>query len=343
MRVCLPGTPGAIGGPASFRRNLTAGLNDYGIEAVNGYNSDSCDLVLVVGGTRHLAWLRQCKRRGIPIVQRLGAINWAHKAASVTSKVRWLGGIRNYLTRSIRDHFADYVIYQSRFAEEWWRAKHGSPEVPSAVIYNGVNTDLFAPEGESAHESSGISLVSVEGNLGYMQQGLMTPIDTWKRLASRHPETTLVLVGHLDKRLQRLIPDDPLVNYVGAVSHSEIPAYVRGATVFVSGEVNPACPNSVIEALACGTPVVGFSTGALPEVVGESAGICPGYGADPWEREQPDIGALERAVEQVSSEYERYSVAARQHAVERYDVSRMVSQYVGVFEAVVGQPAKRLV
>jgi glycosyltransferase involved in cell wall biosynthesis len=47
-----------------------------------------------------------------------------------------------------------------------------------------------------------------------------------------------------------------------------------------SADLNAACPNSVIEALACGTPVLGYDTGALPEMVPPKSGRIAHYGGN---------------------------------------------------------------
>ena len=61
-----------------------------------------------------------------------------------------------------------------------------------------------------------------------------------------------------------------------------------------SAEVNPPCPNSVIESLACGLPVIGFDSGSLKELVTDDAGCIVPYGSNPWKLETPDISALAR-------------------------------------------------
>ena len=54
-------------------------------------------------------------------------------------------------------------------------------------------------------------------------------------------------------------------------------------------------PDTVIEALACGLPVVAFNTGAVKELVQGESGKRDIFGANSWKLEQPDIGGLAEA------------------------------------------------
>lgn len=332
MRVCIPGAHGGIGGPASFVRKLSDGLRAHGGQVVPDPDDRPYDVVLVISCTRQLWWLRQCKRRGIPIVQRLDGFHWYHKAMPLTSPARWKGGPVNQLMRFIRDHLADYVVYQSHFTEDWWHMRYGLAPIPSTIIYNGVDTNVFRPSEEAAPEKDELSLISVEGNLGAHEQVLRTPVETWRRLCADGHRARLSLVGCVPEELRYLIPSDTRVAYLGTVPNASLPAHLNGATVFISAEINPPCPNSVIEALACGTPVVGFATGSLPELVTGDAGVCVDYGADPWKLEEPDIDGLTKAVEKVATDHARYSAGARRLALERYSLGRMVAAYVRVFQ-----------
>ena len=56
------------------------------------------------------------------------------------------------------------------------------------------------------------------------------------------------------------------------------PRILRSADLLFSADVHPACPNSVIEALACGLPVIAFDTGAIREIVDDSSGAVVAYG-----------------------------------------------------------------
>ena len=97
-----------------------------------------------------------------------------------------------------------------------------------------------------------------------------------------------------------------------------------------SADLNAACPNSVIEALACGLPVAAFATGALPELVTGEAGRLAPYGGDPWKLERPDAPALAQAVEEILQDQPRFRAAARQRAEEAFGLDRMVERYLDV-------------
>ncbi len=109
-----------------------------------------------------------------------------------------------------------------------------------------------------------------------------------------------------------------------------MPALARSATVLFASDVHPACPNSVIEALACGLPVVGFETGALREVVGEEAGRVVPFGGDSWRLESPDLAALAQAAGGILESPKSFRTAARARAEALFNLDRMIDSYLRV-------------
>jgi len=101
-------------------------------------------------------------------------------------------------------------------------------------------------------------------------------------------------------------------------------------------EVNPPCPNSVIEAMACGLPVIGFDSGALKELVSDDAGCIVPYGANPWKLETPDISVLAESAGQVLEKQNQFSptgtmrAAARKRAEAEFGLDQMVDSYLKV-------------
>jgi glycosyltransferase involved in cell wall biosynthesis len=105
---------------------------------------------------------------------------------------------------------------------------------------------------------------------------------------------------------------------------------MRSSHLLFSVEVNPPCPNSVIEALSCGLPVVGFDTGSLSELVQGDAGRLVSYDANPWKLEPPDIKALADAAAEVLDDQQRFRTSARERAEAVFDLEDMVDEYLKV-------------
>ena len=79
-------------------------------------------------------------------------------------------------------------------------------------------------------------------------------------------DTELVIFGKADEATLQALPFK--VNYLGVIARPEqlVPVY-NAADVFILPSLEDNLPNTVIESLACGTPVVGFQMGGLPEMV----------------------------------------------------------------------------
>ena len=124
---------------------------------------------------------------------------------------------------------------------------------------------------------------------------------------------------------------DESVQYCGSVSRKAV-ADVYRDRIFLSLDVNPACPNSVAEALASGAPVIGFDTGAVKELVGDKAGVIVPFGGDAWKGDNPDFASLVEAYKRIVGDFEAYSDAARSRSEKCYDVRKMVDDYIVVIE-----------
>ena len=324
------------GGMASFRAKFEAGLGVRGIEVTHDPEDES-DAILVIGGTRHLLPLWRAKRRGMRIVQRLDGINWVQR-------VRW-SGLRytlraeygNVLLSFIRNRIADRVIYQSNFIRCWWEDWYGGAHVPENVILNGVDLDTYRPVEQntpSGHfgilSHSPYRLLVVEGSLaGGLDMGLRVAVRLAETLSERFT-IKLTIAGAVDGNMRTRLEKETkfTLEFLGVIQREHIPELMRSSHLLFSAEINPPCPNSVIEALACGLPVVGFDTGSLRELLGENGGRLVPYGGNQWKLEQPDVQALAQAAIDVLQEQERFRKAARARAEELLSVDKMVDEYL---------------
>jgi glycosyltransferase involved in cell wall biosynthesis len=120
------------------------------------------------------------------------------------------------------------------------------------------------------------------------------------------------------------------INWAGVLPNDQIPALNRSAHMLYSSDINAACPNSVIEALACGLPVLAFDTGALSELVTSACGRVVPYGGDPWQLDPPDISALTAGATEIL-DAPQLRAGARTRAEQAFGLDRMVDAYIEAF------------
>ncbi len=354
-RVRFPSQLTGIGGPAGFQRRLAEGLAQRGIEVDYRLSGAPADVVLVIGGTRRLAALARARRRGARVVQRLNGLNWMHRRYRTGLGHFLRSELNNRLLRLVRDRYAHHVVYQSQFARNWWERRHGAAPVPSSVVHNGVPLDRFAPDKSQAPPGGRVRLLMVEANYaGGYEHGLPVGIALAEVLGKKRGRPIELAVA--GQRAARAIVDlprgvrlavqqrqttatsaadsrrsgsDVSMTLHGRVEPERVPALYRSAHLLYSADLNPACPNSVIEALACGLPVVAFDTGALPELVQDGAGELAPFDGDPW-TDDPRPEALRAPADQILGDLSSYRRAARARAEAAFGLDRMLDGYLAV-------------
>lgn len=333
-RICMVPNVSGTGGMVSFKHKLSSGLLKRGIEVSYDLADEKCQTVLIIGGTRELASLWRLKRKGVRLVQRLDGINWIQRKRRTGLRHFLRAETGNLLQSSIRRHLVDKIVYQSNFAQNWWENWYGVPEAKTHMIHNGVDLKTYTPDGPHERPSDRLRLLVVEGSLGGGYEiGLENAVALAEELNLCHklPMELMVvgkaspaLMAEWDKRSK--VP----ILWAGSVARETIPALDRSAHLLYAADLHPACPNAVIEALACGLPVAAFETGALNELVPDGAGCIAPYGSDPWKIEKPDIATLAEMAVPVLKNPASYRQAARAQAEKAFDLEVMVEKYLHV-------------
>jgi glycosyltransferase involved in cell wall biosynthesis len=328
MKVAMPGRVTGIGGPISFQQKLVRGLTQRNIAVTYDLDDEPYDAVLVINATRQLSRLWRCKRRGVRIVQRLGIPNWLHDYLPVRRWKRIQARVRNLMMQWIRQSLADCVVYQSCFVQNVWNKAYGATKAPSTVIYNGVDLAVFNPDGSRYQSQADVCLISVEGTQG--SDPFDIAVSVAQGIEARGMTTELLIFGKPWRDAEARFACYPFVNFRGAVPNRDLPHYYRGAAIYVSTDIITAgCPNSVLEALACGAPVIGYRAGVLPELLDESSGRCVEPRGDPWKGEAPaNREGMVDATLEVLAGLEHFRRGARRLAAERYGLDAMVDAYV---------------
>jgi glycosyltransferase involved in cell wall biosynthesis len=196
-------------------------------------------------------------------------INVCASAPSVQAQIRWA-------MRQASRVFAVSHALKQRLVEI------GVPAETIHVQHNGVNVERFQIQDKPAARQAldlpaERRIVVYVGNLK-ASKGTVDLVEAARLLAAGGDDMPLiVLVGDGPARpiLADTVDRHALarhVRLVGARPHQEIPQWIAAADALCLPSHQEGCPNVVLEALACGRPVVASRVGAVPELLDEHCG-----------------------------------------------------------------------
>ena len=176
---------------------------------------------------------------------------------------------------------ADAVITVSEELRDRVMAQGVSPEKIQA-IRNGCDTAIFHPGDRlEARRAAGIDadgeLIVYGGNL-LVSKGLGELLEAFVELAKTRPKTRLAIIGQgpYGETLARRAAAAGLKDRVllpGRRDAKGMAEWMRAASVFCLPSYSEGCPNVVVEALACGRPLVATNVGGIPELVSPATGL----------------------------------------------------------------------
>ncbi|MDO8753533.1 MAG: glycosyltransferase family 4 protein [Anaerolineales bacterium] len=287
-----------------------------------------------VGNSMSSAILARAKQKGLKIIVNQNGVAFpAWDGANFENT--------NQSLKNVLDH-ADYIIYQSQFCELGAERYLTPPDVPHEIIYNPVDTRLFTPDACSEKPDH---LTLLLGGNQYEKYRLELALKTLKSLHRQVPDAKLIVTGELwlphdesaawtGKALQEMELKD-YVTFTGSYTQAEAPLIFSKAHVLLHTKYADSSPGLVLEALACGLPVVYVGNGGVPELVGE-AGMGVPVEHDWNHINLPSPQAMADAVMQVHSRRDEYSQKARQRAVELFSLETFVARHKEMFEKVLG-------
>ena len=172
---------------------------------------------------------------------------------------------------------------------------------PAAVIPQlGVDTKLFFPDpdgGKRIRAQAGLSegdfVIGFAGRL-VKEKGLRTLTKAFEKVRAQLSEAErgavkLLIVGKgpLEDEMRQFAQTDGNVILKGAITHDEVPAYINAMNVFVLPSETlleerlgvyatgwaEQFGHVIVEAMACGTVMVGSNNGEIPNVIGDAGKV----------------------------------------------------------------------
>jgi glycosyltransferase involved in cell wall biosynthesis len=248
----------------------------------------------------------------------------------------WCGDFYPWFNRRmarIREQ-ADFIFDQSQFSRLSAERYLGTVAAPSEVLFNPVDLELFSPS--PAPLDHGVWRILAAGTSHALYR-TKSVIDTFKLLLARGRKARLLIAGEFrwpgaEADVRREL--DGIAEHVEILppfTQSEAPGIYRQAHVLLHTKFNDPCPTVPIEAMACGSPVVGTHSGGMPELVSKECGVLAPVPSSWTSDIAGDPVHLADAVEAVMSRHPEMSAAARAHAVATFDVKNWLNRHEQVF------------
>lgn len=190
-------------------------------------------------------------------------------------------GINAWLTQRTLQA-ADRIVFVSQAMTRHAMARYGVAPARCATVVNGINTAVFHPQDQATCRQAldipdSAPLIVYVGRL-IEAKGLRELVTSVAKLRESHPDVRTVIIGEGDFRstLETLVQQLGLQDHVALVG-GQLPAqvaeYINAADVLTLPSWTEGYPNVLVEALACGCPVVATDVGGIPEIVTRDNGV----------------------------------------------------------------------
>ncbi len=181
----------------------------------------------------------------------------------------------------------DHVVTVSECSRRDLMEQMGIPEDRITVIHQGVDLEKFSPSTASPVKRFEFTpyVLCVAGT--DPTKNVRSLIEAFSKLRPEiRSQHHLVLVGDVqkNKELQQCVQEQGIADrtvFTGVVSDTQLAEFYQHASVFVFPSLYEGFGLPVLEAMACGCPVITSNTSSLPEVVG-GAGML----VNPRDREE---------------------------------------------------------
>jgi glycosyltransferase involved in cell wall biosynthesis len=201
---------------------------------------------------------------------------------------------------------------------------------PVTIVPNGIDTDVFAPrDARLARNVLGIPqdcnvVLFAADSVTNRRKGFNLLMNAVNELPSSE-NLLFVSVGRGALQIEPFVPH----LHLGHIDDDrQLSLIYSAADVYVIPSLQDNQPNTALEAMACGTPVVGFNVGGIPDMVRpEITGLLAPVG---------DVVRLRAAIVELlhcPAKRAAMATACRRIVMEEYTLAKQVQRYVALYES----------
>ena len=216
----------------------------------------------------------------------------------------------------------------------------GTQDITS--IPNAINTNMFMPRNKrQAKEKLNLPqdkklLLFGSVKITDKRKGIDYLIEACKILTKSDPELSkklgVVILGTHSEQCTSLFPF-PIYSMSYVKSEKDLVDIYNAVDIYVTPSLQDNLPNTIVEAMSCGIPCVGFQTGGIPQMIDH---LHNGYVA-----EYQSASDLANGIKWVltDGDYQTLSEEAHRKAVNTYSESVVANQYLQIYNKLTGKNA----
>ena len=207
------------------------------------------------------------------------------------------------------------------------------------AIPNPIDTEIFSPKDKAAARAkwnidpSAKIILFGAANINDRRKGITYLVEALHYLKNNYPQNSPVEMVIFGKNKHFDITTLPFpVHQLNIISSpSDLAEIYSMANGYVSPSVEDNLPNTIMEAMACGTPSVAFNTGGIPDLIDHQQN---GYLAE--FESAPDLAA---GIHQLlnSANPNEFSIAARVKVLREFNNEKVAGQYIGLYRSILNK------
>ena len=208
------------------------------------------------------------------------------------------------------------------------------PELGIGVINNGIDTEIFYA-GPAKSITQPVKVLTVCRLISRKRIDLL--IETVAEAKELGVDIQLNIAGqgnlmHRLEKLARKLAVAERVNFMGRVPTEQMPQLYRDNDIFVMSSAHEGMSNAMLEAMACGLPIVTTRCEGIEELIANNGIVV----------DRPGAGLIARAIKALvddSARYEQMSAAAVKQA-QQFTWSSAAGQYLDCYRTVIDKRSR---
>ena len=238
-------------------------------------------------------------------------------------------------------HQANFVFWQSMFCKTCADKFLGKRKGPGEILYNSVDTKVFIPKKNYLTGNQKTFNFLITGKIfSELEYRVTAAIKGLDLAIKKGLNANLILAGELEdkvlincKKLLDKLKISERFSYIGRYSQKDAPLIYQKGDAYIMLKYKDPCPNTVIEAMSCGLPILYSNSGGLPELVSKKCGIGLQV-KETWKKGNviPNYCDIADGMLKVYENHKKFSKNARNLAIKNFDMKFWIERHRTIFK-----------